>query len=325
MKSRLFSERADQIQVVPYASAIVPGIADAEPVAIPADHLGMVKFSSREDGGYVKVSGHLKLLAEDAPEIVNSRWVEQDRIKEGRKIVHQNQQKIARINCFPAPIQSHQDFSILFSLFGVPEIQNFVGRSSELLQLNAAYQGNESIRKIVVLEGLGGMGKTQMAVKFVKQHRDNFSAVFWMNGKNEDTLKQSFADVAKRIYEEHPSSSSLKAAADSRDPDQVVAAVKHWLSTKSNTKWIVVFDNIDNPKLPGITDPQAYDIKSYFPKVDQGFILITTRSTRLRIGEVISLKKLQNIRESIEILANMSGRQLSDHGKCQSQGYLSLC
>lgn len=162
------------------------------------------------------------------------------------------------------------------------------------------------------------MGKTQMAVKFVKEHRDKFSAVFWMNGKNEDALKQSFADAAKRIYEENPSSSSLKAAAESKDPGQLVEAVKHWLSTKGNSKWIVIFDNVDNPQLSGITDPQAYDIKSYFPKADQGFVLITTRCTRLRIGKVISVKKLHNLRESVEILANMSDRQISHHGKHQT-------
>ncbi len=41
----------DWIQVVPKASAVVPGVADAEPISIPADHLNMVKFASRDDGG----------------------------------------------------------------------------------------------------------------------------------------------------------------------------------------------------------------------------------------------------------------------------------
>lgn len=208
-------------------------------------------------------------------------------------------------------------------MFGVPEIQNFVGRESELCQLNEAFQGNESLCKTAVLEGLGGMGKTQLAATFVKRQRGKFSAVFWMNGKNEDTLRQSFLDVAKRIYDEYPSSSSLKRAAESKDSDQVVEAVKQWLSTKGNAKWILVFDNIDNPKLPGIDDLQAYNIKSYFPEAEQGFILITTRSTRLKIGKVISLKKLQSIRESIRIIANMSGRQISDQGKCQNQKCMS--
>lgn len=225
---------------------------------------------------------------------------------------------ILHIDFFSAPSKLHKNFSISFSLSGVPEIQNFVGRGSELSQLNETFQGNESLRRTVLLQGLGGIGKTQLAVTFVKKQRDNFSAVFWMNGKNEDTLKQSFADVAKQIYEEHPSSTLLKIAAESKDSDQVVEAVKQWLSVKDNTKWIMVFDNIDNPKLPGTDDPQAYDIKSYFPRADQGFILITTRSTRLKIGKVIPLKKLQDTRESIEILANMSDRQISDQGGCQN-------
>lgn len=44
---------------MPRPSAVVPGAAHAESIAIPADHLDMVKFASREDGGYEKVSEHL--------------------------------------------------------------------------------------------------------------------------------------------------------------------------------------------------------------------------------------------------------------------------
>ena len=71
--------------MVPQASATIPGIADAEPIAIPADHLNMVKFASREDGGYEKVSGHLQVLAQEAPGAIGARWTEQGRIQEGRE------------------------------------------------------------------------------------------------------------------------------------------------------------------------------------------------------------------------------------------------
>ncbi|SLM35870.1 Ribosomal protein S5 domain 2-type fold, partial [Lasallia pustulata] len=69
------------IMVVPQASAVVPGATNAEPVAIPADHLNMVKFASRQNRGYETVSGHLQLLAEEAPEAIGARWEEQDRIR----------------------------------------------------------------------------------------------------------------------------------------------------------------------------------------------------------------------------------------------------
>lgn len=69
--------------MVPHASAVVPGAADAEAIAIPANHLDMVKFASRENGGYEKVSGHLQILAEEAPDAIRARWKKQDRIQDG--------------------------------------------------------------------------------------------------------------------------------------------------------------------------------------------------------------------------------------------------
>lgn len=81
---------------MPQASAVVPGAADAEPVAIPADHLNMVKFASRKDGGYEKVSGHLQLLAKEAPDAIDARWKEQDRIRKGTESIRYDVVKIVR-------------------------------------------------------------------------------------------------------------------------------------------------------------------------------------------------------------------------------------
>ena len=218
-----------------------------------------------------------------------------------------------------------EDFSISFSLSGIPEVENFVGREEEFAKIDETFQGDGSHRKTVTLQGLGGIGKTQLAVTFLKRRRDAYSAIFWLNGKDEDLLKQSFATIAKRLYDKNPSSTLLRTAVESKDADQIVEAVKRWLSVKANTHWILVFDNIDNPKLPGINDPQAYDIESYFPETHQGFILVTTRTLRLNLGEVIPLKKLQNVRESIAILAHTSGRQVSDQGRPQDQRRMLHC
>ena len=213
--------------------------------------------------------------------------------------------------------KTNEDFIVAFSLTGVPEVENFVGRDKELVEIKEAFQGNGSHRKTVILQGLGGIGKTQLAVAFAKQQRDQFSAVFWLNGQTEDTLKQSFIKIAKRLHNSHPSSTLLKRAAESKEPDQIIETVKQWLSAKGNIQWMLVFDNIDNPKISGIIqEPRAYDIKSYFPEAHQGFILITTRSSQLKIGKVMPVRKLQNIGESIAIVSHMSERQISDQGWC---------
>lgn len=205
------------------------------------------------------------------------------------------------------------DFSVVFSLSGVAEIEQFVGRKKELTRIKKAFQGLGSQRKVVILCGLGGIGKTQLAVASMKEHRDIYPAIFWLNGQNEDTLKQSFARMAKRLYNEHPSSSLLKTIAEEKDANRIVTLIKEWLSIRGNSQWILVFDNVDNPKLTGIEDSQAYDIRLYFPEALQGSILITTRSA-LEIGEVIPVKKLLDTQECIDILASTSRRADLDQG-----------
>ena len=70
-------------QVVPRESAVVPGTLDAEPIAIHADHINMVKFLSKEDNGYRTVSGHLRIMAGNACSVIASRWEEEERIIKG--------------------------------------------------------------------------------------------------------------------------------------------------------------------------------------------------------------------------------------------------
>lgn len=71
-------------QVVPRASAVVPGAADAEPIVIHADHINMVKFISERDSGYKTVSGHLQVMTQSARNVISSRWEEESRVNTGR-------------------------------------------------------------------------------------------------------------------------------------------------------------------------------------------------------------------------------------------------
>ena len=160
-----------------------------------------------------------------------------------------------------------ENFSVPFSLSAVPEIKEFVGRKQEHLRIKEAFQGNGSQRKVVILHGLGGIGKTQLAIAYIKEHRDIYSAIFWLQGENEDTLKQSFVQMDKRLCIEYPSSALLRRAAEGKYADQVVAFIKQWLSIKNNTQWILVFDNVDNPKLADMNDPQKrMTLDPIFPK-----------------------------------------------------------
>ena len=202
----------------------------------------------------------------------------------------------------------YKDFSITFSLSDVSGIEHFVAREEELAEMHRTLSGDGG-RRTVVLHGLGGIGKTQLTVAYAKRHKDNYSAIFWLNIKDEDSLKQSFAKVARQILREHPSASWLSSVDMKENLDEVIDAVKSWLSLPNNTRWLMIYDNYDNPKLASNMNPAAVDIRKFLPESYQGSVIITTRSSQIRIGHRIQITKLENLRDSIEILSNASSRE----------------
>jgi len=214
----------------------------------------------------------------------------------------------------------------VFSLSEVLEVEHFVARREELAKIHEVlHDGSE--RRTAVIHGLGGMGKTQLAAAYAKLHRSEYSAVFWVNARDELSLKQSFARVAERILREHPSVMYVKNAVESCDLDEAVGAVKRWLGQPKNDGWLMIYDNYDNPKTRedektkqqegadegnendlDTISTSAYDIKPFLPDAHHGAILITTRSFRVA-GKRIALGKLRNLRDSLTILSHTSGRE----------------
>jgi hypothetical protein len=189
-----------------------------------------------------------------------------------------------------------------------------VAREEELAEIHTKLSGDGS-RRTVVLHGLGGIGKTQLSVAYTKRHKDSYSAIFWLNIKDEDSLKQSFAKAARQILREYPSASQLSSLDMKGNLDEVVDAVKAWLSLPQNTRWLLIYDNYDNPKLPRNTDLTALDIGKFLPESYQGSVIITTRSSQVTIGHLIRIRKLENVRDSLKILSNVSRREGLIDGK----------
>jgi hypothetical protein len=209
----------------------------------------------------------------------------------------------------------HKKFSVAFSLSDVVETEQFVAREKELTEIHITLSGGDGSRRIAILHGLGGIGKTQLSIAYAKRHRENHSAIFWLNAKDENSLKQSFAKIAGQILREYPSASYLSSLDLQGKPDKMVYAVKAWLSLPNNTRWLLVYDNYDTPKFPGNVDPTALDIRKYLPESYQGSVIITTRSAQVGIGHRIRVKKLENVHDCLEILGNASMRYVSADGE----------
>ncbi|KAK4044690.1 kinesin light chain [Parachaetomium inaequale] len=295
-----------KIMVVPKASAVVPGHADAEPIAIHADHTSMVRYPSKRDAGYVAVSEHLQIMVTDATDSVQQRWEGEARADDARG-------KINR-------------FALSLSLSGTTETSHFVAREEELAWMHEKLCRQPG-RCTVVVHGLGGMGKTQLAIAYMKRHRDDYSASIWLNARDETSLNQSFRNAAVRILREHPGLSYIQTAVSDKDGDASLA-VRRWLDEPTNERWLLIYDNYDHPKMGGDTGetpardggnsgrhgeanqpaPEGYDIRQYLPDTDHGAVIVTTRSSTVQIGELLRLQKLRKIEDSLRILESTSGR-----------------
>ncbi|OAQ58796.1 kinesin light chain [Pochonia chlamydosporia 170] len=199
------------------------------------------------------------------------------------------------------------DFSVTFSLSEVPEIQHFIAREREIAEVRRTLS-SDGTRRIIVLHGLGGIGKTQLAVTYIKRYRDEHSAIFWFNIKDESSIQQSFTKVARQILQQHPNASRLSALDLQQNHNEVVEAVKAWLNLPGNTRWLIVYDNYDNPKLTNRTSNSGIDINRFIPTAHQGSIIVTTRLSQVDIGHPIRVRKLESTDDSLKILSSTSGR-----------------
>jgi predicted ATPase len=193
------------------------------------------------------------------------------------------------------------------NLFDTPDMADglFIGRDTELEQMENILlsHSNYSTRKVLILGGMGGIGKTQLAINYAKRYRTSYSSVFWLNATSESTLNSSLRDMANRIL---PPETVGKL-----DDDQLRIQVSNWLSELDNTRWLLILDNYD--------DPHQYNLTKYYPSVAHGSIIITTRQPRRINGEQVKVESMTKPNDSLAILATRSGRQAIQSGRNHPQ------
>ncbi|KAG8693975.1 hypothetical protein FRC08_008776, partial [Ceratobasidium sp. 394] len=132
----------------------------------------------------------------------------------------------------------------------------FTGRGDKIERIENCILNGDKQRCVFVLHGLGGAGKTQIALRTVQKTRDIWTDIVYVDATSRDTAIGALVAFAKAkmIGEAHTD------------------AIR-WLSSRRE-RWLMVFDNADDPSL---------DIRSFFPSGDHGSILITTRLPQLAL------------------------------------------
>jgi hypothetical protein len=191
------------------------------------------------------------------------------------------------------------------NLGGAPHLAegNFVGRELELDQLSEMLKPDSKRQSVVAVVGMGGIGKTQLCIEHAVTQQDLYSSIFWLNAQDETSLRADLLNVAEIVLSDQASMMITRT-----DEATVIHKLRRWFSHPENRSWLLIFDNLDNPKVSSDNDPSSLDVREYFPYRSQGSILITTRSRKITFAKQLPLQKLETPEQGLKILSLRSGR-----------------
>ncbi len=131
---------------------------------------------------------------------------------------------------------------------------NFTGRTDLLSGLyDSLHAGNATVLR-QALRGLGGVGKTQLALEYAYRYANDYSEVWWV--PSETSPATVYAELSRELG---------LPEADAQESEVRERAVKHWLERHDG--WLLVFDNAAEPD----------DVKPYLPQGASGHVIITSR------------------------------------------------
>lgn len=172
----------------------------------------------------------------------------------------------------PSRIPSNLPFTSLAGLFK--------GRNEALNQLdcNLRNHGSAAIVQPQAIQGLGGIGKTRLAIEYAWHHKSDFTAFLFVSANTSDDLDRNLAALSRPDCLDLPEHQSPQQRGQ-RD------AVIRWL--QQNEGWLLIVDNVD-------TDDGVHAVKAMVATLRGGHIIITSRMTEWgRAVQPLALEVLQ--------------------------------
>ncbi|MFI5808278.1 FxSxx-COOH system tetratricopeptide repeat protein [Streptomyces sp. NPDC051561] len=138
----------------------------------------------------------------------------------------------------------------------------FTGREELLVALEHGLRDGPTAVLPHALHGMGGVGKSQLALEYVYRHAAEYEVVCWIPAERPTQIQQAFVELARRLH--LPVSNEAITA---------VPAVLEALRTGNPYgKWLLVFDNAESPAA----------VQEYFPSTPEGgpvgSVIVTSRN-----------------------------------------------
>jgi tetratricopeptide (TPR) repeat protein len=141
-----------------------------------------------------------------------------------------------------------------------PRNPNFTGRVDLLERLSERLREGTTTVLPEAIHGMGGVGKTQLAIEYAYRHQAEYDIVWWIPAERPGQIGQALVELAQRL------GLGTSAEANIAGP-----AVREALREgRPYSRWLLIFDNADSPER----------VRDYFPTGGSGTILVTSRNRR---------------------------------------------
>lgn len=173
-----------------------------------------------------------------------------------------------------------------------PNNPNFTGREELLTQVHQQLlTGDTSAVLPHTLHGMGGVGKSQIAIEYVYRHASEYDVIWWIPSEQPTMILTALTELAHRL--------GLNVGTEA---NRAVPAVREALRRgEPFDRWLLVFDNAENVEA----------VRPYFPTGGTGKILITSRNQEWdRVARTLSVDVFT--REESKALLRRRARDLSD-------------
>lgn len=162
----------------------------------------------------------------------------------------------------------------------------FPGRDDLIHQLETQIACKDRARKAAI-SGLGGMGKTRIALELAHRMRDQYPErfVFWIPSTSIEAVEQAFFNIGR-----------LQKLPDLKAADAKSQVQRHLSSARAGS-WLLIIDNADDPDM-WVASKDPPPLKDFLPRSRDGFVPFTTRNKKLatqRVGpDVITLSEMND-------------------------------
>jgi tetratricopeptide (TPR) repeat protein len=148
---------------------------------------------------------------------------------------------------------------------------HFVGRQEEIQKLEDLITMPDGPPKLAIT-GLGGVGKTQIALELAYRIRDREPecSIFWIPCTSYEAVEQGFMTITQLV------------GLHNVEPSEVKKRVQSYFS-QTDKKWIIIFDNADEVKMWTKGSLLAPPLKGFIPWSKNGHVLFTSRNQQLAL------------------------------------------